>query len=130
MNLNHLCGKPHKEITDDLKNVGEPPKSYNSLKLFLSLKSGDLIALKKWNMKKDGNYSIIVRAYACVVEREGRIYGFDPDLLKHMINVEYIECKDVPISFPFNYPRTIHHITKPERIRKIFGPVLCQVESR
>ncbi len=128
MNLNTLYGKPHEEIIDYLKNRGESTKSYSSLKRFLSLEPDDIIAVKKWNMK-DGNGRIIVRAYARVVKRQGRIYGFDRTSLGHMINVEYIE-KDVSIPFLFNYSQTIHHVTKPERIREIFGSVLRQVEFR
>ena len=118
MDLTPLYGKPHKEIVDYLKNKGASIKAYSSLKHFLSLKPDDIIAIKKW----DGKGGIIVRGYARV-ERRGRIYGFDKNVLGHMINVEFIE-KDVYIPFPFNYSQAIHHVTKPERIRKIFGTVL------
>ncbi len=121
MDLSTLYGKPQKQIIDYLKKREESSKSYSNHKHFLNLKPDDMIAVKKWNLKKGEKGRIIVLAYARVVKRQGRIYGFDRTLFGHMINVEYIECKDVPISFPFNYAQTIHHVTNPERIRKIFG---------
>lgn len=121
IDLTDLYDKPHQEIIDYLKSEGEGYKSYSSLKHFLSLKPGDMIAVKKW----DGNGGIIVRAYARVVKRQGKIYRFHRSLLKHMINVDYIKKCLPPISFPFNYSQTIHHVTNPERIREIFGPVLA-----
>ena len=123
LDLTNLYGKKSPgEITDYLKNKGLSIKSYSNLKRFLSLKPGDIVAIKKWDMR-DGNGSIIVRAYARVVRRQGSIYHFDKASLGHMMNAEYLK-KNVSNKFPYNYSQAIHQVTKPDRIRIIFGPVL------
>lgn len=120
MDLSHLYRKAHQDIINYLKGMEEKPASYNSLKHFLNLKRGDMVAIKKWNMVA-GVGGMKVLAYARVVERNGRVYSYDKGGLAHMVNVEYL---DTPADmFPYNYRTTIYHVTELDRIEKIFGSI-------
>jgi hypothetical protein len=111
--------KPYKEIVRYLESKGLELKNCSPFKHFLSIKPDDIMGIKK----RDGKGNIQVRAYARVVERNGEVYTWKKDKLGHMINVEYLE-KDVNEILPYNYARTIYHITDPERIKTIFALTL------
>lgn len=120
-NLSAYYGKPESDIVNYLKSKKEEAASYNTLKLFLNLKPGDLIAVKDSGSPKGHLPYLSIRAYAIVVERDGDIYTHDPQGLGHLINVEFIEDSSF-IELPLGgYGRTIQHLTNREHIKKIFG---------
>lgn len=107
------------EVIEYLKNEGKSTKAYSNLKRFLKLEPGDMVAVKKWLMENRKG-RIIVRAYARVAERNGKVYSWDKDTLGHMVNVEYLQ-KDLALELPYNYSQAIHLVTEPDRIRNIFN---------
>lgn len=83
------------------------------------MKAGDIIAVKSQGAY--GQLKII--AYAEVVERQGRIYWHDDDVLGHHINVEFLEVGFVHETGE-NYAGTIHKLEAEkdgEKFYKIFG---------
>lgn len=119
IDLTDFYGRPSdEEVIEYLKNEGELIKAYSSVKRFLKLEPGDMVAVKKWLMKNRRG-RIIVRAYARVAERNGKVYSWDKDTLGHMVNVEYLQ-KDLALELPYNYSQAIHLVTEPDRIRNIF----------
>jgi hypothetical protein len=118
----HLYGKPEAEIVSALKEMGEVPGSYNAHKLFLNLRPGDWVAVKK-NYSPRGS-ALVINAYARVVQRGGLVYyyyrGKAP--LHHCIHADYVES-GIEHTFHLGYARTIHRLTKPKHIRQIFAPV-------
>jgi hypothetical protein len=119
--LSDYYGKSGSDIVNYLKGKNEPAESYNTLKLFLNLKPGDLIAVKDSGSPKGHQPYLSIRAYAVVVERDGEVYGYDPGNLGHLLNVEFIEDSSF-IELPLGgYGRTIHRLTNPEHIKQIFS---------
>jgi len=108
-------------VVEYLKENNEEPKSYNAIKLFLSLRPGDLIAVKSDGSpkKKEGYLKII--GIAEVVEKNGNVYEYDPYGLGHIINVKYLSA---PILEEFSlggYGRTIHKLSNEKHIKLIFN---------
>lgn len=92
-------------------------KLKGQVKKFLSLKPGDIIALKS-----HGNFNrLTIIAYAVVVKRNGNIYRYNPDTLGHIVNVEFLET-GFSKSVGFNYADSIHEIkTVNPHYKHIFG---------
>ena len=121
LDLHEYYGKSESEITRYL-GIKNKRESTNTLKLFLNLKPGDLIAVKASGSPKGHTPYLSIRAYAVVIERENKIYEHDPDPngLGHMINVDIIE--EVFIEMPLGgYGRTIQRVTKQEDLKEIFN---------
>jgi hypothetical protein len=118
---------------DDIKTflIGERelPKSYNALKKFLQLKPGDIVAIKLSGSPRAGEAYLSIGAYAIVVEKQGKIYSYDPDDLGHCLNVEFIET-DLNREFSIGgYGSTIARITEREIIAQLFNGYLEKDES-
>ncbi|HPI53505.1 MAG TPA: hypothetical protein PLU10_02365 [Chitinophagaceae bacterium] len=94
------------------------PKVQGYFRRLLHLKPGDIIALKS----KGSHGMLEIIAYAVVVERNGKVYEYNPELLGHQINVEFIET-DIKRSTGLNYAASIHKVdsTKKDHLKKIFG---------
>jgi len=90
-NLRKYYGKPENEIIDYLKSKQEGPSCYNTLKYFMNLEPGDLIAVKDSGSPIGRRPHLSIRAYAVVVERAGVVYGYDKKSLGHTINVDFLE---------------------------------------
>lgn len=119
-NLSKYYGKSESDIVNYLKGKNEGAASYNTLKLFLNLKPGDLIAVKDSGSPKGHEPYLSIRAYAVVVERDGEVYSHDPQNIGHLINVEFIEDSSF-IELPLGgYGRTIQRLTNHEHIKQIF----------
>jgi len=119
IDLSNFYGRSSdEEVIEYLKNEGQPIKAYSSVKRFLNLEPGDMVAVKKWLMENRRG-RIIVRAYARVVKRNGKVYGWDKDALGHMLNVKFLK-KNLALELPYNYSQAIHLVTEPARIRNIF----------
>ena len=119
IDLTDFYGKSSdEEVIEYLINEGESIKAYSNIKRFLNIEPSDIIAVKKWLMKSRRG-RIIVRAYARVIERNGKVYSWDKNTLGHMLNVKYLK-KDLALELPYNYSQAIHLVTEPNRIRNIF----------
>jgi hypothetical protein len=119
IDLTDFYGKSSdEEVVEYLKNQGQSIKAYSNIRRFLNIELGDMVAVKRWLMENRRG-RIIVRAYARVVERNGKVYSWDKDTLGHMLNVKYLK-KDLALELPYNYSQAIHLVTEPNRIRNIF----------
>ena len=110
----------HSEITSFLKEKGEEKKSYNALKYFLNLKSGDKVAIKADGSPKGKKGFLSIVGIAEVREKEGKVYEYDPEGLGHIIHVNFLKAP-VYKEFSFGgYGRTIHKLSQQEHIDAIF----------
>jgi len=118
--LSAYYGESPTKLIKYLKSKKHNPLCYNALKLLLQLKPGDRLAIKGRGTPIGDKPNLSIIAYAVVVERDGKVYKYDPKGLGHMINVEYIE--ELTLQLPIGgYNLTIHHLTQLEIISKIFG---------
>lgn len=101
----------------------------SQMKLFLSLRPGDIIAIKSAGSPKKLTKSIAVGrleiiAYTIVVERDGIVYRHDtedPSGLGHLINVDFIK-RDFRNELPIGgYGKSIHKVDNVNDINEIFG---------
>lgn len=126
-NLKKHLGKPQERIKKILMRDGYDDYPADQVSKFLSIKDGDIIAIKrKWtNSSKSSPKNSRRKAfteiggYAIAKTKAGVLYDFDKDALKHVINVEYLES-EISIMFEMGYRQTIFEISEEERIRKIF----------
>jgi len=93
--------------------------SLRTMKYFLNLKKGDIIAVKS-----HGRFnSLTIVGYAVVKEVDGSVYSFGDDDLGHLIHVDFLES-GLNIKTGLNYASTIHRIIPGEKeghFEKIFG---------
>ncbi len=71
--LSKWLGKPETEIIDYLLKKGENSTSYSTIKLFLNLKEGDLIAVKSSGSPIGKKPRLIICGYAVVKKNKGKI---------------------------------------------------------
>jgi len=123
-NLSHLVGEEHSKIDKWVKkNIPvETPKyvsSLRTLKFFLNLKKGDIIAIKS-----HGRFNkLTIIAYAVVKEINGSVYSYGDGNLGHLVHVDFLES-GLNVKAGLTYAETIHHIIPGEReghFEKIFG---------
>lgn len=119
-NLSELYGKPEGEIIDYLKKKKEESRSYSALRLFLNLKEGDLIAIKSTGSPVGRKPRLIICGYAVVKKIDGKIYDFSPKDIGHLIYVDFLEVYNNR-ELELGYGKTIHKLTKPGHIKRIFG---------
>lgn len=122
--LKRFYGKPDKlveylKISSTIKR-----SSIHKLKLFVSLKEGDIIAIKKDGMPRPGKQNnLILYGYARVENKNGKIFDFDEEM-SHMIYVKHLERnlnKDIKF-LEHAYPHSMHDCEKHEEdIPLIFG---------
>lgn len=111
--------KSFDELGELLKN--ETPIAISQLKKFLSIKEGDLIALKGTGSPIGNQARLDIIGYAIVIKRNGVIYRHDPEGLWHNINVEFLEF-GIKKTFPYGYGWSIYNISYiKERVEDIFG---------
>jgi len=122
LDLNDFYLTDENEITEYLKDEKENPNSVNALKHFLSIKTGDKIAVKASGSPKGSKgFLSIVGICEVVQDEEGKVYNYDPKGLGHTINVKYLEA---PIYKEYElggYGSTVHHLSKEDHIELIFG---------
>lgn len=121
LDLTSYYGEETQVIEEYLTEFGEEPRAKNALKRFLSLRPGDLVAVKADGSPKQDQGFLSIIGLAKVVVRNGQVYGFDPDTLGHTINVDFYKA---PVYKEFNlggYGRTLHELTKAEHINLIFN---------
>ena len=107
-----------------LRTKGEKPSTVAQIKRFMSLRPGDIIALKGVGSPIGKTARLDIVGYAIVVEREGIVYRHDPDSfpngLGHLINADFFEF-GIKRTMQLGYGRTIHKIEDQNHIDKIFG---------
>jgi hypothetical protein len=118
-----LYGKPETEIVEVLKARGEPPPSYNTHKLFLNLRPGDWVAIKKEGAPKGKKANLVIKGFARVTQRQGIVYFYRRKEAAHCVHAKFLEHEQ-EYHFPFGYGATIHRLSNRLHIRRIFAPVL------
>jgi len=120
--LTQFVGTSENKIIKFLKNKGEKIASYSTLKKFLNLKEGDIIAIKREGNLIRGKPTLVICGYAVVRKKEGKLYQYDPNNLGHLIYVDFIKIDSIR-KFDFNYGQTIHKIVEEKRIVNIFNNI-------
>jgi hypothetical protein len=118
--LSHLYMADEAVIVSELSKKGEPTRSSSTLKTFLQLSPGDIVAIKSRGYPKRRVPFLEIVAYAVVVERDGVVYWHDRENLGHCINVQFIKSnfrKEFQLG---GYSRTIHKITDQKIISILF----------
>ena len=117
--MREFLGKPQNDIVKYLKAKNEPKESYSTLKHFLSLKPGDLIAVKLHSAPQGKRARLVIGAYAVVKGIEQPLYRHSAEL-GHTIEVDFIDT-EINYEVPFGYGGTIHKIESVDRINAIFS---------
>lgn len=118
-NMKEFIGESQTSIINHLKNKSETKESYSTLKHFLNLKPGDLVAVKIHSAPSGKQARLVIGAYAIVKGEDSPIYKHC-DELGHTIEVDFIES-GLDYELPFGYGQTIHKIESLERIKPIFS---------
>ncbi|MBD1584529.1 hypothetical protein [Pseudoalteromonas sp. S16_S37] len=117
--LSEWVGKEQRLIAQYLKEKSEPKNACYTLKHFLNLKPGDLVAVKVHSSPSRKQARLVIGAYAIVKGDKAPIYKHCEEL-GHTIEVEFIET-GLEYEQPLGYGLTIHHIKGEQRIKQIFG---------
>ncbi|MGL6023685.1 MAG: hypothetical protein ACRC0F_03640, partial [Cetobacterium sp.] len=120
LDLTEVFNKDQETIKSFLLKKNVEIKSKNPIRLFLNIKEGDLIAIKKDGSPKGKQGYLSIVGFAKVVSRNDKIYEYKKDGLGHTINVEFIEA---PIFREFDiggYGSTIHCLNKVDKGDQIF----------
>lgn len=129
LDLSHLFGAKEKEIKEFLAHKSEENSSINALKLFLNLRPGDQIALKADGSPKGNTPFLSIIGIAEVVERNGKVYEYDPEGLGHLVHVEFLQApiyREFPIG---GFGSTLQKVKKEEQIDQIFNAEYEIIES-
>jgi hypothetical protein len=121
LDLSAYYGEEGQVIDEYLTEAGEKSNAKQALKRFLSIKAGDMIAVKADGNPKQNKPFLSIVALAKVVERDRQVYQYDPDQLGHVINVEFYKSgiyKEFEIG---GYGSTVHELTNPTTIDTIFN---------
>lgn len=120
IDLTELYNENHSVIKEFLQSHKEESNSINALKHFLSLRPGDLVAVKGDGSPKGTEGYLSIVGIAEVVEKNGKVYEHDPNGLGHVINVKFLNApifKELSLG---GYGRTIHKLSNDEHIKLIF----------
>lgn len=118
--LSGIVGSGENEVSSYLKSKSASSDSISTLKRFLNLKAGDIIAIKRHSSPKGEQARLVIGAYA-VVKGDNSVVYEHCDQLGHTIAVDFIDT-DLDFELAFGYGLTIHEITLSERINAIFSP--------
>jgi hypothetical protein len=128
-NLAGLYGKSEDEIFDTLKKKGESEVSCHAHKLFLTVRPGDIVAVKNFAAPKGKAPRLAIHGYAVVRMRNGRVYQHTKSHLPHQISVDFLECGKEHLFHIGGYAGTIHRLSNPAHIRRIFSPIFASFSS-
>jgi hypothetical protein len=120
IDLTELYNENHSVIKEFLQSHKEESNSINALKHFLSLRPGDLVAVKGDGSPKGTEGYLSIVGIAEVIEKNGKVYEHDPNGLGHVINVKFLNApifKELSLG---GYGRTIHKLSNDEHIKLIF----------
>ncbi len=118
-NMEDFVGESQSTIVNHLKNKSEIKESYSTLKHFLNLRPGDLVAVKLHSAPSGNQARLVIGAYAIVKGVDSPIYKHC-DKLGHTIEVDFIES-GLNFELPFGYGQTIHKVERSDRIKPIFS---------
>jgi hypothetical protein len=118
--LSDWYGASEQSIIEHLRSLGQPGASYHNLKRFLSIRSGDLIAIKRSGSPLGNMPRLVIAGFAVAQERDGRLYRHDPNGLGHLILVKFLET-ECDKEFMLGYGQTVHKLTNQSHIRQIFS---------
>lgn len=100
-NLTRLYGEAEDTIVAALRK-GKNNVSRRAHSLFLNLRPGDIVAVKKFAAPKRKTPRLAIHAYAVVRARAGRVYRYHRGThFPHQIGVKFIERKEHKFPWPF-----------------------------
>lgn len=118
--LERFYGRPD-EVAKYLKKCDYNIRTVSALKMFMQLKEGDMIAIKRDGQPRKGKKNnLIIYGYAIVKPRNGKSYDFDEEV-GHTINVKHLLTnlnKDI-VGLSQAYQWGMHEVN-PDDISKIF----------
>ncbi len=120
INLSDWYGASERSIVEHLRSLGQPAPACNNLKLFLNIRPGDLIAIKRSGSPLGNMARLVIAGFAVAEERDGRLYRHDPNGLGHLILVKFLDT-ECDKEFQLGYGQTVHRLTNPSHIRQIFA---------
>ncbi|MGL6167482.1 MAG: McrB family protein [Fusobacteriaceae bacterium] len=120
LDLTEIFNKDREIINSFLVKNDVKIKSRNPIKLFLNIKEGDLIAVKKSGSPKGKQGYLSIVGFARVVSRNGKVYEYKKDGLVHTINVEFIEAPIFREFYIGGYGSTLHYLNKTNKAEHIF----------
>ena len=120
IDLSDWYGASEKSIIEYLRSLGESGTSYHNLKRFLTIRPGDLIAVKRSGSPLGDMARLVIAGYAVAQEKDGKMYRHDPDGLGHLIYVKFLETESDK-EFNLGYGQTVHKLTNRSHIRQIFS---------
>ena len=119
LDLSQYYNSDTKNLQKELKNAGHKGSTISQICKFLSIKVGDIIALKSTGSPIGTKARLEIVGYAIVVERNGKVYNHDsqkfPQGLGHTLNVEFLEIGFAK-TFELGYGRTIHKLSDKNHI--------------
>lgn len=96
------------------------------LHLFLNIRPGDLVAVKRRSYPKNGHGVLEIDTLAVVVALNGEVYSYDP-VLGHCLSVQFIPYEGPPELHIGGYRSAFQHIVDENYIKVIFGQ--CAVKN-
>ena len=92
LDMSKFYNGKHSVIKEYLLSQNEESNSINALKHCLSLRPGDLVAVKGDGSPKGKEGYLSIVGIAEVIEKNGKVYEHDPNGLGHLINVRYVKA--------------------------------------
>ena len=124
IDLTGMYGEDEETIKSFLKGKTDYPKSVHAHKLFLTMRPGDLVAVKRFAAPMGKTPRLVICGYAVVKAKKGIVYHYEKGhRLPHQINVDFL-LADKDREFPIGgYGMTISRLSKPDHIKQIFAPL-------
>jgi hypothetical protein len=111
------------KLDELLRSKGEKSSTIAQMKRFMSLKPGDMVALKSVGSPIGTSARLDIVGYAVIAECNGLVYRHDPDDfpngLGHLINVDFLEF-GIKRTLQLGYGRSIHHLQNKKHIDLVF----------
>ena len=118
--LRDWYGASEESIIEYLKSLGQSNTAIYNLKLFLNIRPGDLIAIKRSGSPLGNMARLVIAGYAVATERSGKLYRHDPNGPGHLILVRFLET-DSDKEFTLGYGQSVHKLRNQAHIRQIFS---------
>jgi hypothetical protein len=120
IDLSDWYGQSEQDILRYLRSLDQPEASCHALKRFLSIRPGDLIAIKRSGSPMGNIARLVIAGFAVAEARDGKLYRHDPKGLGHLILVKFLET-ECDKEFQLGYGQTVHKLTNQSHIRQIFS---------
>lgn len=121
VDLSQLVGMTYTDALASIKHrlPNEKSVAKRTLAHFVSLRPGDVIALKAHSAPLGKQARLVIARYAVVRGSKRPRYRLIEEL-GHSIEVDFL-CEQEPIELPYGYGQTVHEIEAAARIASIFG---------